>query len=69
MSSIVEQVFSHAEKNADKIALTDGKKSLSYEELCRQVLNAQKVLKQNIVYGIIIIFIRKKKGNKNKWQR
>lgn len=50
MSSIVEQVFSHAEKNADKIALTDGKKSLSYEELCRQVLNAQKVLKEN--YGL-----------------
>ena len=50
MSSIIEQVFSHAEKNADKIALTDGKKSLSYGELCRQVLNAQKVLKEG--YGL-----------------
>ncbi len=44
MASIVEQVFANAVKYPDKVALTDGKLSLTYAELSRQILYAKEIL-------------------------
>lgn len=50
MITIVEQVFCHAKCNPDKIALTDGKNSLKYEELCRQIIFSKRMLIEK--YGL-----------------
>lgn len=44
MKSIVEQVFLYAENHPDKIALTDGKRNLSYRELCCRTVAARQLL-------------------------
>lgn len=44
MSSIVGQIFQHAEQQAGKTALTDGRSEVSYRELCRQILHAEHIL-------------------------
>ena len=44
MQTIVEQVFLYADSNPEKLALADGKRSMTYGELCRQILFAKDVL-------------------------
>ena len=46
MRTIVEQIFDHASGSPDKTALTDGKKSLTYGELKRQILQLKAVLEK-----------------------
>ena len=46
MKSIVEQVFDNASKTPKKIALTDGKKSLSFAELKNEILYSKIVLEE-----------------------
>lgn len=50
MSTIVEQVFRFAEKNPDKMALSNGKSSISYGNLCKQAVFAKDILKEK--YGL-----------------
>ena len=44
MKSIVEQVFEHALRMPEKVALTDGKKIISFHDLVCQILYAKKLL-------------------------
>lgn len=44
MISIVEQVYCHAKETPDKVALTDGKNSLTYLQLWKQILFAKTIL-------------------------
>lgn len=44
MKSIVEQVFNNSKNTPDKVALTDGKNSLTYKQLCQQIINAKSIL-------------------------
>jgi len=50
MKSIVEQIFHHASSNGEKIALTDGKASLTYAELVSSTLHARELLSDK--YGV-----------------
>jgi len=46
MKSIVEQIFENAKKHPEKIALTDGKRSVSYKDLIKGVCAADLALRQ-----------------------
>ncbi len=50
MNSIVEQIFSYGRKVPNKIALQNGKRSLTYEELLNEIIDARKALSEQ--YGI-----------------
>ena len=50
MNSIVEQIFSYRRKIPNKIALQNGKRSLTYGELLAEIIYARKVLSEQ--YGI-----------------
>lgn len=44
MQSVVEQIFRNAELSPQNVALTDGKRSVSYKELSENILSAREVL-------------------------
>lgn len=46
MKSIVEQIFSHAMSAPDKVAVSDGKRSVSYSELALDILFAKDILEK-----------------------
>jgi len=47
MKTITEQIFSYAQLTPDKIAISDGKRSVSYAELALNVLYAKNILVKN----------------------
>ena len=46
MKSIVEQIFSHACSAPDKVAVSDGKRSVSYAELVSNILSVKDILEK-----------------------
>ena len=47
MKTIVEQVMGYARTTPDKMAITDGKHAVTYQDLARAILGAKRMLQED----------------------